>query len=81
VEQANELQKKFKKIIKSLYRRHTGQRYINTNQKHLESCPDCRKEYLELKNVISSLNILFTQSRPAPETLTQSIMTKITQEK
>ena len=50
-------------------------------KKHLESCPDCRKEYLELKDVISSLNILSTQSRPAPETLTQSIMTKITQEK
>jgi hypothetical protein len=48
---------------------------------HLESCPDCRKEYLELKELISSLNILSTQSQPAPETLTQSIMTKITQEK
>jgi hypothetical protein len=48
---------------------------------HLESCSDCRKEYLELKDVISSLNILSTQSRPAPETFTQSIMTKITQEK
>jgi len=46
---------------------------------HLESCSDCRKEFLELKDVISSLNILSTQSRPAPETLTQSIMTKITQ--
>ena len=48
---------------------------------HLESCSDCRKEFLELKELISSLNILSTQSRPAPETLTQSIMTKITQEK
>jgi len=47
---------------------------------HLASCPDCRKEYLELKDVISSLNILSTQSRPAPVILTQGIMTKITQE-
>ncbi|MEA2022021.1 MAG: zf-HC2 domain-containing protein [Candidatus Caldatribacteriota bacterium] len=49
-------------------------------KKHLVSCPDCRKEYLEIKEIISSLNILSSQSRPAPATLTKSIMTKITQE-
>ena len=49
-------------------------------EKHLKSCSECRKEYLELKEIISSLNTLSTQSRPAPVTLTQSIMTKITQE-
>jgi len=47
---------------------------------HLTTCPDCRKEYLELKEIISSLDILSTQSLPAPAALTQTIMKKITQE-
>jgi hypothetical protein len=49
-------------------------------KKHLESCPDCRKEYLELKEIISSLSILSTQSRPAPADFTQNLMAKISQE-
>ena len=47
---------------------------------HLQTCPDCKKEYLELKEIISSLNILSAQSRPAPATLNQNIMTKIVQQ-
>ncbi len=46
--------------------------------KHLKSCPECREEYLNLKQVVSALNSISPQ--PAPADFTQSIMAKITQE-
>ena len=46
---------------------------------HLKSCSTCREEYLKLNNIISAVNSLSLQ--PAPENLTESIMTKISQEK
>ncbi|MBU4511408.1 zf-HC2 domain-containing protein, partial [bacterium] len=44
---------------------------------HLKSCPTCNKEYQSLKEIITSLNSLSTQS--APEDFTRSIMAKISQ--
>jgi hypothetical protein len=44
---------------------------------HLKYCPACRKEYLELNNIISTVNSLSPQS--APENLTENIMVKISQ--
>ena len=49
-----------------------------TVEEHLKSCPSCREEYLKLKQVVSTLGSISPQ--PAPEILTQSIMTKISQE-
>ena len=47
---------------------------------HLKTCPDCNKEYLELKEIISSLNILSVQSELVPATFNQNIMAKIVQQ-
>jgi len=47
-------------------------------EEHLKSCSTCRKEYLELNNIISAVNSLSPQ--PAPENLTENIMAKISQE-
>ena len=44
---------------------------------HLKSCSACRKEYLELNDIISAVNSLSPQ--PAPENLTENIMAKISQ--
>ena len=44
---------------------------------HLKSCSACRKEYLELNDIISAVNSLSPQ--PAPENLTENIMVKISQ--
>jgi DNA-binding transcriptional MerR regulator len=44
---------------------------------HLKSCSACRKEYLELNDIISAVNSLSPQ--PAPENLTENIMAKILQ--
>ena len=44
---------------------------------HLTTCSACREEHLKLKQVVSTLNSLLPQ--PAPENLTENIMTKISQ--
>ena len=44
---------------------------------HLKSCSACREEYLNLKDVVSSLESI--SSQPVPADFTQSIMTKISQ--
>ena len=44
---------------------------------HLKSCSACREEYLNLKDVVSSLGSI--SSQPVPADFTQSIMTKISQ--
>jgi len=44
---------------------------------HLKSCSACRKEYLELNNIIFTVNSLPFQR--APENLTENIMAKISQ--
>jgi len=49
-------------------------------EKHLESCPSCRKEYLELKDIVFSLNTLSSHSQTVPNTFTQNIMAKIIRE-
>jgi len=49
-----------------------------TVEEHLKSCSSCREEYLKLKQVVSTLNSISPQL--APETFTQKIMTKISQE-
>ena len=46
-------------------------------EEHLKSCSTCNKEYQSLKEIITSLNSLSPQ--PAPGTLTQNIMAKISQ--
>ena len=46
-------------------------------EEHLKSCPACNKEYLRLKEMITSLNSL--SSQPAPATFTQNLMAKISQ--
>jgi hypothetical protein len=45
--------------------------------KHLKSCLACRKEYLELNNIVSAINSVSPQSAPAD--FTQKIMAKISQ--
>jgi len=47
---------------------------------HLQTCPDCRKEYVAMKEVVSSLNILASIPVSAPAALTRDIMEKITKE-
>jgi len=47
-------------------------------EEHLKSCSTCNKEYQSLKEIIISLNSLLPQ--PAPKTLTQNIMAKISRE-
>jgi len=49
-----------------------------TVKEHLKSCSSCREEYLKLKQVVSILNSISPQL--APETFTQNIMAKISQE-
>ena len=47
-------------------------------EEHLKSCPTCQDEYLRLKEMVASLNLLPQVS--TPQNLTQNIMTKISQE-
>jgi len=47
-------------------------------EEHLKFCPACQDEYLRLKEMIASLNILPRVS--TPQNLTQKIMAKISQE-
>jgi len=49
-------------------------------KKHISSCPDCRKEYIAMKEVISSLNMLASKPVTAPASLTRNIMATITRE-
>jgi hypothetical protein len=73
--------KQIKKLL-NLYVEGTLDKNLSSQiEKHLKSCSDCQKEYLELKEIVSSLNFLSSQSRPVPATLTLNIMAKISQEK
>lgn len=47
-------------------------------EEHLKSCPACQGEYLRLKEMVASLNILPQVS--TPQNFTQNIMAKISQE-
>lgn len=49
-----------------------------TVEAHLKSCPACQDEYLRLKEMVASLNLLHQVS--TPQNLTQNIMAKISQE-
>ena len=49
-----------------------------TVEEHLKSCPTCQDEYLRLKEMVASLNLLPQVS--TPQNLTQNIMAKISQE-
>jgi len=49
-------------------------------KEHINLCPDCRKEYIAMKEIISSLDMLASKPVQAPDTLTRAIMSKITQE-
>ncbi len=49
-----------------------------TVEAHLKSCPACQDEYLKLKEMVASLNLLPQVS--TPQNLTQNIMAKISQE-
>jgi len=49
-----------------------------TVEEHLKSCSACREEYLKLKQVVSALNSISSQSAPAD--FTQNIMAKISRE-
>jgi len=51
---------------------------IQQVEEHLKSCPTCQDEYLRLKEMVASLNLLPQIS--TPQNLTQKIMTKISQE-
>ena len=51
---------------------------IQQVEEHLRSCPTCQDEYLRLKEMVASLNLLPQVS--TPQNLTQIIMTKISQE-
>ena len=51
---------------------------IQQVEEHLRSCPTCQDEYLRLKEMVASLNLLPQVS--TPQNLTQNIMTKISQE-
>jgi len=49
-------------------------------KEHITHCSDCRKAYLELKEIISGLNLLAEQSQRIPDSLQQNIMNKIMQQ-
>jgi hypothetical protein len=70
---------KIKKLINLYIDQDLDQETIYQVEEHLKFCPACREEYSKLKQVVSALNSISPQ--PAPETLTQDIMAKISQEK
>ena len=70
---------KIKKLINLYIDQDLDQETSCQVEEHLKFCPACREEYSKLKQVVSALNSI--SPKPAPETLTQNIMAKISQEK
>jgi len=68
---------KIKKIINPYIDKTLNADMAKQVGEHLESCPACHKEYLKLKQVVSTLTSISPQ--PAPADFTQSIMAKISQ--
>jgi len=70
---------KIKKSINPYINQTLNQKTTQQVEEHLKSCSACREEYLKLKQVVFALNS--TSPQMVPETFTQNIMAKISQEK
>ena len=70
---------KIKKLINPYIDQALNQETTQQVEEHLKSCSACREEYLKLKQVVFALNS--TSPQIVPETFTQNIMAKISQEK
>ncbi|GAJ02118.1 unnamed protein product, partial [marine sediment metagenome] len=70
--------KKIEKLLNPYIDRVLDAESTQQIEEHLKSCSSCREDYLKLKQVVSALNSISPQ--PAPETLTQNIMAKISRE-
>lgn len=71
--------KKIKKLLNPYMDQALNQETTQQVEEHLKSCSDCREEHLKLKQVVFALNS--TSPQMVPETFTQNIMAKISQEK
>ncbi len=69
---------KIKKLLNPYIDQILDAESIQTVEEHLKSCPACQGEYLRLKEMVVSLNILPQVS--TPQNFTQNIMAKISQE-
>ncbi len=70
---------KIKKLINPYIDQALEQKATQQVEEHLKSCSACREEHLKLKQVVFALNS--TSPQMVPETFTQNIMAKISQEK
>lgn len=70
---------KIKKLINPYIDQAINQKTTQQVEEHLKSCSACRQEYQRLKKIVTSLNA--TSPQMIPETFTQNIMAKISQEK
>lgn len=70
---------KIKKLINPYIDQALNRETTQQVEEHLKSCSACREEYLNLKQVVFALNS--TSPQMIPETFTQNIMAKISQEK
>lgn len=70
---------KIKKLLNPYIDQALEQKTAQQVEEHLKSCSACREEYLKLKQVVFALNS--TSPQMVPETFTQNIMAKISQEK
>jgi len=70
---------KIEKLINPYIDQALNQETTQQVEEHLKSCSACRQEYQRLKKIVTSLNS--TSPQIVPETFTQNIMAKISQEK
>jgi hypothetical protein len=70
---------KIKKLLNPYIDQALEQKTTQQVEEHLKSCSACRQEYQRLKKIANSLNS--TSPQMVPETFTQNIMAKISQEK
>lgn len=70
---------KIKKLLNPYIDQALDQETTQQVEEHLKSCSACRQEYQRLKKIVTSLNS--TSLQTVPETFTQNIMAKISQEK
>ncbi len=70
---------KIKKLLNPYIDQALEQKTTQQVEEHLKSCSACRQEYQRLKKIATSLNS--TSPQMVPETFTQNIMAKISQEK
>lgn len=70
---------KIKKLLNPYIDQALEQKTTQQVEEHLKSCSACRQEYQRLKKIATSLNS--TSPQVVPETFTQNIMAKISQEK